>query len=60
MLKRLARANCFLWQVGYWRINEGPGAMVFDFSSYNNVGPIKGEPHWSANRVPLSEATAGS
>ena len=42
--------------VGYWRINEGPGAMVFDFSSYNNVGPVKGEPVWSASRVPLSEA----
>jgi len=43
--------------VGYWRINEGPGAMVFDFSSYNNVGPIKGEPRWSANIVPAQEAT---
>ena len=45
--------------VGYWRINEGPGAMVFDFSSYNNVGPIKGEPDWTANRVPLAEAPGG-
>ena len=44
--------------VGYWRINEGPGAMVFDFSSYNNVGPIKGEPSWSANIVPLQDATS--
>jgi len=43
--------------VGYWRINEGPGAMVFDFSSYNNVGPIKGEPKWSANIVPAQEPT---
>ena len=41
--------------VGYWRINEGPGSIVFDFSSYNNPGPIKGEPAWTANRVPLSE-----
>jgi len=43
--------------VGYWRINEGPGAMIFDFSSYNNVGPVKGEPNWTANMVPLSEAS---
>lgn len=42
--------------VGYWRINEGPGAMVFDFSSYNSVGPVKGEPNWSANIVPAQEA----
>ena len=42
--------------VGYWRINEGPGAMVFDFSSYNNVGPVKGEPSWTSNRVPLAES----
>ena len=28
--------------VGYWRINEGPGAMVFDQSSYGNIGPING------------------
>jgi len=41
--------------VGYWRINEGPGAMVFDFSSYNNIGPIKGEPKWTANIVPAQE-----
>ena len=41
--------------VGYWRINEGPGSMVFDFSSYNNVGPVKGNPNWTANRVPLAE-----
>jgi len=41
--------------VGYWRMNEGPGAMVFDTSSYNNVGPIKGEPNWTANTVPLQE-----
>ena len=40
--------------VGYWRINEGPGAMVFDFSSYNNPGPIKGEPNWTANLVPTA------
>ena len=40
--------------VGYWRLNEGPGAMVFDFSSYGNVGPIKGEPQWTANMVPLT------
>ena len=41
--------------VGYWRLNEGPGAMIFDFSSYNNVGPVKGNPAWTANRVPLAE-----
>jgi hypothetical protein len=40
--------------VGYWRINEGPGAMVFDSSSYSSVGGIKGEPNWTANVVPLS------
>lgn len=39
--------------VGYWRVNEGPGGMVFDSSSYNNVGPIKGEPLWTANTVPV-------
>ena len=41
--------------VGYWRMNEGPGAMIFDFSSYANVGPIKGEPAWTAHIVPLQE-----
>jgi len=41
--------------VGYWRINEGPGAMVFDISSYNNSGPVKGEPHWTANVVPIQD-----
>lgn len=41
--------------VGYWRINEGPGAMVFDFSSYANAGPIKGDPEWTANVVPVQE-----
>ena len=47
--------------VGYWRLNEGPGAMVFDFSSYVNVGPVKGDPVWTANTVPLtgSDAPAG-
>ena len=40
--------------VGYWRMNEGPGAMVFDFSSYGNAGPVKGEPAWTANTVPLT------
>jgi len=44
--------------VGYWRINEGPGAMVFDGSSYNNVGPIKGEPSWTAYTVPTSESSS--
>ena len=39
--------------VGYWRINEGPGAMVFDHSSYGNVGPIKGEPQWTAAKLPF-------
>ena len=42
--------------VGYWRLNEGPGYAAFDFSSYNNIGPIKGEPQWSANVVPVQEA----
>ena len=41
--------------VGYWRINEGPGGMVFDSSSYYNVGPVKGEPDWTANIVPLAD-----
>jgi len=45
--------------VGYWRINEGPGAMVNDFSSYNNSGPIKGEPKWTANVVPIQEPNSG-
>jgi len=42
--------------VGYWRINEGPGAMIFDHSSYGNVGPIKGEPQWTASTAPISES----
>ncbi|KAL1525478.1 hypothetical protein AB1Y20_020334 [Prymnesium parvum] len=41
--------------VGYWRINEGPGGMVFDSSSYGNFGPIHGEPQWTANMVPVHE-----
>ena len=41
--------------VGYWRINEGPGAMVFDHSSYNNLGPIKGDPTWTAANHPIHE-----
>ena len=45
--------------VGYWRMNEGPGAMIWDSSSYGNVGPIKGEPAWSANTVPLQEQGPG-
>jgi len=44
--------------VGYWRMNEGPGAMIFDFSSYNSVGPVKGEPNWTANVVPLQDGTS--
>ena len=46
--------------VGYWRINEGPGAIVYDGSSYSNLGPIKGEPAWTANVVPLNEPNVGS
>ena len=42
--------------VGYWRLNEGPGGMVFDHSSYGNLGPIKGDPAWTANNHPISEA----
>ena len=45
---------------GYWRLNEGPGAMVFDMSHYQNSGPIKGEPQWTANMVPIQEAAASS
>ena len=43
--------------VGYWRINEGPGGMVFDHSSYGNVGPVKGEPQWTAAVVPVHDGT---
>jgi len=46
--------------VGYWRINEGPGGMVFDNSSYGGVGPIKGEPQWTANMVPVLETGPGA
>lgn len=42
--------------VGYWRVNEGPGGMVFDSSSYGNNGQIKGEPHWTANMVPVIDS----
>jgi len=45
--------------VGYWRINEGPGGMVFDHSSYGNVGPIKGEPQWTAAMVPVHDGSTG-
>ena len=45
---------------GYWRLNEGPGAMIFDTSSYNSVGPIKGEPRWTANMVPLQELSGAA
>ena len=41
--------------VGYWRINEGPGGMVFDHSSYGNLGPIKGDPQWTAANHPIHE-----
>lgn len=40
--------------VGYWRIDEGPGALVFDLSQYGNTGRIKGHPEWTAHEVPLS------
>ena len=42
--------------VGYWRLNEGPGGMVFDHSSYGNLGPIKGDPSWTANNHPINES----
>lgn len=42
--------------VGYWRLNEGPGGMVFDQSSYGNLGPIKGDPSWTANNHPINES----
>ena len=43
--------------VGYWRMNEGPGALVFDLSSYANFGPIKGDPRWTANAgLPVQDA----
>ena len=41
--------------VGYWRINEGPGGMVFDHSNYGNLGPIKGDPQWTAANHPIHE-----
>ena len=34
--------------------------MVFDFSSYDSVGPVKGEPQWTANIVPVAEPNSGS
>ena len=34
--------------------------MIFDTSSYNSVGPIKGEPRWTANMVPLQELSGSS
>mmetsp|Transcript_14496 Transcript_14496/g.47315 ORF Transcript_14496/g.47315 Transcript_14496/m.47315 type:complete len:627 (-) Transcript_14496:332-2212(-) len=39
--------------VGLWRINEGPGGMIFDLSNYNNIGPIKGDPKWTATNLPI-------
>ena len=45
---------------GYWRINEGPGGMIFDHSSHGNLGPIKGSPAWTASTHPVSEVGAAS
>ena len=39
--------------VGLWRLNEGPGPMVFDLSNYNNIGALKGEPSWTATDLPI-------
>jgi hypothetical protein len=39
--------------VGLWRINEGPGGMIFDLSNYNNIGPTKGNPKWTATNLPI-------
>ena len=41
--------------VGYWRVNEGPGGMVFDHSNYGNLGPVKGDPLWTAANHPITE-----
>jgi hypothetical protein len=41
--------------VGLWRINEGPGGMIFDLSNYNNIGPIKGYPKWTATNLPIHQ-----
>ena len=41
--------------VGYWRVNEGPGSMVFDHSNYGNLGPVKGDPLWTAANHPITE-----
>ena len=37
-------------------LHEGPGGMVFDQSSYGNLGPIKGDPSWTANNHPINES----
>merc|ERR1711998_264172 len=40
--------------VGYWRLNEGPGGMVFDQTFQMNHGPIKGSPVWGSSTVQVS------
>ena len=43
---------------GYWRINEGPGGMIFDHSSHGNLGPIKDSPAWTASTHRLEVGAA--
>ena len=38
-----------------WRLNDGPGASVFDLSNYGNIGAVKGDLKWTASNLPVNQ-----
>jgi hypothetical protein len=37
--------------VGWWRLDEGSGTIVYDSSSYGRDGSFQGDPQWAAGKI---------